>query len=160
MPGSNFINCIKLLPVNNTSIILLLLMSLSFFSCRTIKSYAVRGEFRYYNRIDDTIRVYLKQGLNKAFEYHIVPGKDSLVLFTTGETDMEKPADPKGYLPAICSDTTTIRFNDSLCYSEYNKTGSLLHNISSYSYYRKGDRDYLFYFNIDSTLLKRANKCQ
>ncbi|MBZ0099538.1 MAG: hypothetical protein K8F30_10655 [Taibaiella sp.] len=140
--------------------ILLLLIVIASCSCgKTRRSYKVSGEFRYYNRLDDTIRVVIKLGLNKAFESYIVPAGDSVVITTVGETDLEGPVDPKGYAPGILADTTSVIFNDTLCYNEYHKSGTMLHDIDSYTYLKRGDKDYLFFFNIDSNLYRMAGAC-
>ncbi|MCD6010959.1 MAG: hypothetical protein K0Q79_821 [Flavipsychrobacter sp.] len=117
----------------------------------------MKGEFRYYNRTVNTIRVSLVLGMEKAYaSYTLAPG-DSFVINTSGIG--EKVADPEKYVPGIASDTTTIRFNDTLCYSEYMKKGPVLHNNATHTYLKRGDNDYIFYFNIDTILYNLATRC-
>jgi hypothetical protein len=139
-------------------VLLLLLIAIGSSCGKTRKSYVVKGEFRYYNKMDDTIQVLLYHGLNTVFQSIYVSPHDSLVLHTDGE-DYKTVADPMGYRPGISADTTTIVFNDTLCYSEYHHNGPILHNISSYTYEKRGERDYVFFYDIDTSLLSLAVRC-
>jgi hypothetical protein len=121
-------------------------------------SYVVKGEFRYYNLLTETVDIYIKDGYNGVVDSYEVKPNDSLVLFTSGESD-RTVAEAKGYRPAISGDTTRLIFNDSLCYEEHHFEGQVIQNIASYNSLKRGDRDYLFFFNIDSSLLKLAAKC-
>lgn len=135
--------------------------SLLIASCgKTITDYRVKGEFRYINYLNDTVTIKIYGRINGATfdEFKIAP-KDSVMLTTDGET-IEKTASPENYLPAISGDTTKLVFDDTLCYVEYNRKGAILQNIKSYTYTKRGDRDYVFYYSIDSSLLKLATKCK
>jgi hypothetical protein len=110
--------------------------------------------------MNDSVKIKIFGRINGAIlDEFIVAPKDSIILTTDGDTH-EKVAYPEYYLPAISGDTTKIVFDDTLCYVEYNRKGAILQNIKSYTYTKRGDRDYVFYFTIDSTLLKLATKCQ
>lgn len=138
----------------------LLLALIVACSCgKTRKTYRVDGEFRYYNRLAGPVTVEIRAGLNKAFESHVLQPGDSMVLTTVGETDADEPAQPKSYAPGITADTAAIRFGDSFCYVEY-RSGPVLHNINSYTYQQRGDRDYVFFLDIDSNLLNMARPCE
>lgn len=134
-------------------------ISLIAFSCIKKRiDYTLEGEFRYINNLPDTVRVRIRNGLYKTTDAYTILPYTVLTLNTSGDYN-RKTAEPKAYRPAIGGDTTTLYFSDTLCYSEYHDSGNTLQNIESYSYDRRGDRDYLFYFTIDSTLVKRAGKC-
>jgi hypothetical protein len=135
-------------------------LSLCLFlvSCRTRVDHSMKGEFRYYNRTSNTIDVSLKGGIIKAFDAYTIASGDSFVLFTSDIGP--EVVDPKDYRPGILADTTTIMFNDTLCYSEYDKAGNILHNIDRYTYVKKGNNYYIFFFSIDSNLFKLAKSCR
>ncbi len=121
--------------------------------------YTLKGEFRYFNNLADTVHVKIRNGYFKAMDSYVILPYTALVLNTSGDYHQKK-AGPDIYRPAIGGDTTTLYFNDTLCYSEYFYGGNTLHNIESYTYDGRGDRDYVFYFTIDSALVKRAGRCQ
>lgn len=128
-------------------------------SCgKTRIDYSNKGEFRYYNRTAGPIAITIRHGIERGpFEYHTIAVGDSLILLTN--TIGPKVADPTKYTPGITADTTTIEFNDTLCYSEYDYHGPVLHNISTHTFKKRGDADYIFYFTIDSSLQNKAKKC-
>lgn len=137
-------------------------IGINFLVCSCTKKrvdYTLKGEFRYINNLPDTIQVKIRNGYFKAMDAYTILPYSVLVLNTDGDHP-RKTAVPGDYRPAIGGDTTTIRFNDTLCYSEYHFSGNTLQHIGSYTYDVRGDRDYLFYFTIDSALVKRAGKCQ
>lgn len=137
---------------------LFLVSFILLISCgKTTVDYHVKGEFVYYNRLSVPVQVRIRAGLNKAKEDHTIAPGASLSLYTDGMGS--KVADPKGYVPGIVGDTTVIQFNDTLCYGEYNSRGPILHSINSYTYEKRGDADYVFYFDIDSNLVKKARRC-
>ena len=142
------------------TLVLLIVAGISCSCGKTRRSYKVSGEFRYYNQFGNTVRITVRSGLTKALETYAVAVGDSLVLSTTGETDQKnEEVNPQGYAPALLADTTTVRFNDSVCYNEYNKNGAVLHNIASYTYRKRADKDYIFFFTIDSSLYKQGGTC-
>lgn len=121
--------------------------------------YRVKGEFRYGNNTSREIRIVIRGAMNGApLREYSLPAGDTLTLFTDGETH-SKTASPQDYRPAISGDTTTVLWDDTLCYSEYNHTGPLLQHIDAYTAQRRGDRDYLFYYIIGNDLLGAAVKC-
>lgn len=130
-------------------------------SCgKTTTDYRVKGEFNYTNNLDKAVRIYIiGNGNNENIDSIFLPPKGQIKLTTDGDT-YEKTASPENYLPAISGDTTKIVFDDTLCYVEYNRKGAILQNIKSYTYTKRGDRDYVFYYSIDSSLLKLATKCK
>jgi hypothetical protein len=131
-----------------------------FFSCgKTITEYVVKGEFYYINITNQVVKVRIVDGFDKALSNYSILPNDSLILTTSGDTH-SKTSDPSGYKPGISGDTTTLIFKDSLCYSEYHFTGPILQNIDSYSYQKRGDRDYVFFFKIDTSLLNKTTRCQ
>lgn len=137
-------------------------ISIIAHSCSCSKKridYTLRGEFRYTNNLTDTVHVKIRNGYFKTMDAYTILPHAVLVLNTSGDYHQKK-AGPDAYRPAIGGDTTTLYFNDTLCYSEYFYSGNTLHNIGSYSYNQHGDRDYVFYFTIDSALVKRAVKCK
>ncbi len=134
-------------------------ISLLTFSCSKKRvDYTLDGEFRYINNLPDTVHIRIRNGLYKTTDAYTILPYTVLALNTSGDHN-RKTAEPNAYRPAISGDTTTLYFNDTLCYSEYHYSGNTLQNIESYSYDRRGDRDYLFYFTIDSALVKRAGRC-
>jgi hypothetical protein len=135
-------------------------ISIIAYSCSKKRvEYILKGEFRYTNNLADTVHVKIRNGYFKAMDVYEILPYTALVLNTSGDYHQKK-AEPDVYRPAIGGDTTTLYFNDTLCYSEYFYSGNTLHNIGSYAYDRRGDRDYVFYFTIDSALVKRAVKCR
>lgn len=127
-------------------------------SCKPRIDYANRGEFHYYNRLSAPVLIEVKNGLNKAYEtYNIAPG-GSIVIHTSH--DGPKVAKRSGYLPGLYADTTTIRMFDTLCYIEDKSSRRMLFDIDAYDYEKRGDADYVFRFDIDSTLYKLAGKCE
>ena len=134
--------------------------SLLIASCgKSITDYRVKGEFNYTNNLDKAVRIYISgNGNNENIDSIILLPKGQIKLTTDGET-IEKVASPENYLPAMSGDTTKIVFDDTLCYAEYNRKGAILQNIKSYTYTKRGDRDYVFYYTIDSNLQKMAKKC-
>lgn len=121
--------------------------------------YRVKGEFRYGNNTSREVRIIIRGAMNGApFREYSVSAGDTLTLFTEGETH-QQTASPQEYRPAISGDTTTVIWDDTLCYSEYNHTGPTLQNINAYTAQRRGDRDYLFYYSIGNNLLNAATKC-
>jgi hypothetical protein len=148
-----------LIRMKSLSAYLLILFITALVSCgKTYRHYEAKGEFRYYNRLESPIQVEIRQGAIQQYGLYDVRSGDSLVLFTSGET-LEMTLQPSGYIPGVLSDTTTVRVFDSLCYTE-NRKGTFLHNINSYRSYKRGDRDYVFYLDIDSTLAKQAMRCK
>lgn len=143
-----------------TSLLYILIgTSLMTASCNKADiSYRVVGEFRMYNRLPNPVVITLVNYIEGNYkQVEIVPG-DSLVVTYTGSSGFED-IDPRLYRPGLDADTTIIRFNDSLCYGEYQDMGLIMHNIDSYTYQKRGRRNYLFFFNIDSSLLHLATKC-
>lgn len=114
------------------------------YSCSIRKHYAVRGEFRYYNLLQGPIIIKLHQGMQQLYATYNIQPSDFISISTTGQTYLKEPVDPKFYKPALLADTTVIQFNDTLCYIEYNNSGSIVENINSYTYERRSDRDYYF----------------
>ncbi len=130
-------------------------------SCgKTRSSYIVRGEFNYINKTDKNLQI-LFYGPNSdvgVAEKHNIEPNDTLKLATQGETDF-LTADPEGYLPAVSGDTTILIVYDTLCYSEYFHKGSKLQNIRSYNYVKIADREYKFYYTLDTAITNLATKC-
>jgi hypothetical protein len=120
--------------------------------------YLVQGDFNYINATADTIQVLIRGGFNRASANYIVAPSDTLQIHVTGDTH-EAYTQPSGYKPGISADTTTLIFRDTLCYSEDHFQGQILHNIHTHTSMRKGDRYYVFYYVIDSTLENLATRC-
>lgn len=139
--------------------ILFIAACLVLAGCKTRTSYRVDGEFIYYNRTGMLIHIFLPRGAGPRNAFNMYPG-DSIVVLTQGETDIKGPVDPKGYLPALSSDTTTIEFDHTQCYKEYNRQGAFIHNIDKYTYKKKDDMSYTFYFDIDSSLYLLSEPCK
>lgn len=141
---------------------LCLVIGISLLATSCLKKrtdYVLEGEFRYVNQLADTVQVRIRNGYYKDFDAYTILPHSVLSLKTSSEYSRQK-AEPEAYRPAIGGDTTTFIFNDTLCYSEYHYSGNNLHNIARYTYDRHGDRDYLFYFIIDSALVKQARRCR
>lgn len=136
-----------------------ILLCIIAYSCSTRKHYAVKGEFRYLNALQQPVTIRLHQGMNQRYAtYNIQPG-ETVAISTMGDTYLNEPADPQSYVPALIADTTVLQLNDTLCYTEYKGSGQILHNINSYTHERRGDKDYIFYFTIDSTINNLGTKC-
>jgi hypothetical protein len=135
-------------------------ISLMSFTCaKTTIDYNVLGEFQYKNNMNKPITLKIINGYHAAFAQHIIQPNDVLIL-KTSENSHNKQANPLYFKPGASGDTTTVFFNDTLCYSEYHYNGLLLQNINTYTYEKRGDRDYIFRFNIDSTLFNLAVTCK
>ena len=133
--------------------------SIMMISChKPEKEYLVIGEFRYLNATDEIVSIKIVYGFNQVLPFYSILPHDTLIITTSGETG-SKLADPLDYRPGISGDTTTIVFRDTLCYREYHQAGPILQNIKSYSWQKRSDRDYVFFFKIDSSLLNKATKC-
>lgn len=130
-------------------------------SCgKTRTSYIVRGEFNYINKTDKNLQIVFYGPNTDAgvAEKHSIKPNDTLKLATRGETDF-LTADPDGYLPAVSGDTTILIVSDTLCYHEYFHKGNNLQNIRSYNYRKIADREYKFYYTLDTPLTDLATKC-
>lgn len=126
-------------------------------ACHTRRDYNNKGEFHYYNRLSAPVWVEVKNGINKAYEtYTIAPG-GSIVIHTSHEGP--KVAKRSDYLPGLYADTTTIRMFDTLCYVEDKSARKMLFNIDAYDYEKRGDADYVFRLDIDSTIQAQAGRC-
>lgn len=136
-------------------------ITLLISSCgKTTKNHRVQGEFNYTNNLDRAISIFISGNVNNEnIDTIFLMPKGKIKLTTDGETH-EKYTEPEYYLPAISGDTTKIVIHDTLCYAEYNRNGAVLQNIQSYTYTKRGDRDYVFYYSFDSSLLKLASKCK
>lgn len=142
--------------------VIAVLFNLLLSSCgKTMTSYVVRGEFHYINQTQRNLKilVYGQMINGSTLQTYNLQANDSLILYTNGETDA-KTADPFGYLPAISGDTTILVIDDTLCYKEFSYSGPELQNIGTYINHKRGPRDYVFYYRIDSNIVARARRCQ
>lgn len=142
--------------------VIAVLLHLLLSSCgKTMSSYVIRGEFHYINQTQGNLKilVYGQMINGSTLQTYDLQSNDSLVLYTEGETDAAT-ADPFGYVPVISGDTTILVIDDTLCYKEFNYSGPELQNIGTYLHYKRGPRDYVFRYRIDSNMIARAGRCQ
>lgn len=130
--------------------------SLLFAACgKTIIEYLVKSEFRYINKTSHPIKINIYGNISGSpFNSYDVAPNDSLVLVDSDQTH-EQEAQPEYYVPLLQGDSVEIIIFDTLYYTEY-KEKAILNNINSYEYYKRGVRDYVFTYNIDSVILKLA----
>lgn len=135
-------------------------INLLSISCgKTTKDNYAKGNFYYTNNFSKDITIRVVNISGQSVKTYKILSKQTFMTFSGGITS-DKEANPLAFKPAIGGDTTTIFLTDSLCYSEYYRSGPILNNISSYRIEKVSALEYNFYYTIDSSLLILATKCK